>query len=134
MWIPPKSQYIFVSVFRKLIDDEKLVDFESLIITKFFFLQIICCRYLSPVKFWIAILNKFVLRFNFFEISRTNDKFSLFDSVKKYWLIFFFKKNGFFFVSTGTILLLKLFDLSSFLIKKSFFFYKCYIIWWLIFY
>ena len=40
--IPPNNQKISEFLFKTLIEEEKLVDFESFIIVKFFFLKIIC--------------------------------------------------------------------------------------------
>ena len=40
--MPPTNQCILGLTFNKPIDDEKLVDFESLITVKYFFLKIIC--------------------------------------------------------------------------------------------
>ena len=81
--IPPNNQYIFGLDFKTPKDEEKLVDLESFIIVKNFFLKIICWRYLSPLNFLIVLINELLLSLSFFVIAKTNDKFSLFTSFKK---------------------------------------------------
>ena len=80
---PPTNQKIFDFSLKIPVVEEKLVDLESLIIFKFLFLKIICCLNLSPLKFLIDLNNTRFLSFNFFDISITNNKFSLFVSEKK---------------------------------------------------
>ena len=82
--MPPKIQKTFFKSFNKFSDEAKLVDFESLIIVKFLFSKIICCRYCSPLNRF-KVLNKLLLsNFSVSEIFRIKDKFSLFPTDEKY--------------------------------------------------
>ena len=64
-------------------EDEKLVDFESLIIVKFLLLKITCCLNFNPLNFETAFFIELKLQPNFFDMAITNDKFSMFALFEK---------------------------------------------------
>ena len=55
--IPPKIQYASFKFFNIFSEEAKLVDFESLIIVRFFLSNIICCLKSKPLNVLMVLIN-----------------------------------------------------------------------------
>ena len=131
--MPPTSQNTFSKDFRILIEDAKLVAFESLMHVILLLLYMISCLNFKPLNLLIVWRIILLFKFNFLLIEKIKDKFSWLPLVKKYEFVIYFLNFFVLFKFTliifekillAFIILLKYFSFT-FIYAKSFFDWFC---------